>query len=134
MLTYTVAYVIGIARCPIATSQPFPIELGMFFPSSTEKGPRSCDWLELRLWKKKWFHMIVLNFILWKKLRHNTKVSHTSLRHLISVLAPPEVLPRHIGFSLRLTLHLFFTQTQLFLRCFGILLIWDSIVMKYSRC
>lgn len=80
------------------------------FLSSTEKGPRSCDWLKVKIMKKKWFHMIMLNFILWKKLRHNTKVSHTSLRHLISVLAPPEISPRHVGFSL--TFHLFFTQTQ----------------------
>lgn len=45
------------------------------FFSSTEKGPRSCDWLDVKIMKKK-FHIIVLNCILWKKLRHNTKVSY----------------------------------------------------------
>lgn len=72
--------------------------------------------------------MIVLNCILWKKLRHNTKVSYTSLRHLISVLAPPEISPRHVGFSL--TFHLFSLKLSYF--CAVLAFCWSVIRLLWN--
>lgn len=73
--------------------------------------------------------MIVLNFILWKKLRHNTKVSHIFLRHLISVLAPPEISPRHVGFSL--TFHLFFHSNSSYF-CAVLAFSWSEIRLLWN--